>query len=59
MQLFTKKISQVNLVLFVAGFLTITGNFTFLEKTLLIYPLSENLFFFIFVYLLSSIIIAS
>ena len=45
MQLFSKEISQVNLILFVTGFLTITGNFTFFEKTILVYPISENLFF--------------
>jgi lipid A ethanolaminephosphotransferase len=42
MQLFSKKLSQIYLVLFVSAFLTITGNFTFFEKTILVYPLSEN-----------------
>ena len=32
--MFSKEISQVNLILFVTGFLTITGNFTFFEKTI-------------------------
>ena len=45
MKLFFNKLSQIHLVLLVAGFLTLTGNFTFFEKTLLVYPLSENLFF--------------
>jgi len=45
MKFFSYKLSQVHLVLLIAGFLTLTGNFTFFEKTLLIYPLSENLFF--------------
>ena len=65
MQLFTKKISQVNLVLFVAGFLTVTGNFTFFEKTLQIYPLSENLLFlgslflFLFTFLAALLLLIS
>ena len=37
--------TQVRLTLIVAVFLTLTGNFTFLEKTILIYPLSENWLF--------------
>ncbi len=45
MKLFSEKLSQIHLVLLVAGFLTLTGNFTFFKKTLLVYPLSENLFF--------------
>ena len=45
MKLFPNKLSQIHLVLLIAGFLTLTGNFTFFEKTLLVYPLSENLFF--------------
>ena len=45
MKLFSYKLSQVHLVLLIAGFLTLTGNFTFFEKTLLVYPLFENLFF--------------
>ena len=45
MKLFSYKLSQIHLVLLIAGFLTLTGNFTFFEKTLLVYPLSENLFF--------------
>jgi len=45
MQLISKKLSQVYLVLFVSAFLTITGNFTFFEKTILVYPLSENWLF--------------
>jgi len=45
MKLFSNKLSQIHLVLLVAGFLTFTGNFTFFEKTLRVYPLFENLFF--------------
>jgi lipid A ethanolaminephosphotransferase len=45
MQLFSKKLSQIYLVLFVSAFLTITGNFTFFQKTILVYPLSENWLF--------------
>ena len=45
MKFLSDKLSQIHLVLLVAGFLTLTGNFTFFEKTLLVYPLSENLFF--------------
>jgi lipid A ethanolaminephosphotransferase len=57
MQFFSKKISQVNLVLFVGAFLTLTGNFTFFEKTMQIYQFSENwlfiasLFLFLFSFL--------
>jgi len=43
--MFLVKMTQVRLTLIVAAFLTLTGNFTFLEKTLLVYPLSENLLF--------------
>ena len=43
--MFLVKMTQVRLTLIVAAFLTLTGNFMFLEKTLLIYPLSENLLF--------------
>ena len=56
MQFFPKKISQVYLVLIVGVFLTITGNFTFFEKTLQIYPFFENwlflasLFLFLFTF---------
>jgi lipid A ethanolaminephosphotransferase len=63
MQLFSKKLSEVNLVLLVAAFLTLTGNFTFLEKTLQIYPLSENwlfvgsLFLFLFTFLSALLIV--
>ena len=45
MKLFPYQLSQIHLVLLIAGFLTLTGNFTFFEKTLLVYPLFENLFF--------------
>ena len=45
MQFFSKKISQVYLVLFVGAFLTLTGNFTFFEKTMQIYPFAENWLF--------------
>ena len=45
MKFFSDKLSQIHLVLLVAGFLTLTGNFTFFEKTLLVYPLSVNVFF--------------
>ncbi|SVD76526.1 uncharacterized protein METZ01_LOCUS429380, partial [marine metagenome] len=37
--------TQVRLTLIVAAFLTLTGNFTFLEKTILVYPLSDNWLF--------------
>ena len=55
--MFLLKMTQVRLTLVVAAFLTLTGNFTFLEKTLLVYPLSENwlfvcsLFIWLFVFL--------
>jgi len=45
MKLFPNKLSQSHLVLLIAGFLTLTGNFTFFEKAFMVYPLSENLFF--------------
>ena len=45
MQFFSKKISQVYLVLLVGAFLTLTGNFTFFEKTMQIYPFVENSLF--------------
>ena len=45
MKFISEKLSQVHLVLLVSAFLTLTGNFTFFEKTLLVYPLYENLFF--------------
>ena len=47
MQFFSKKISQVYLVLLVGAFLTLTGNFTFFEKTMQIYPFDENSLFVI------------
>jgi len=37
--------TQVRLTLIVAAFLTLTGNYKFLENTLLVYPLSENWLF--------------
>ena len=37
--------TQVRLILIVAAFLTLTGNFTFLEKTILVYPFSDNWLF--------------
>jgi len=43
--MFLIKMTQVRLILIVAAFLTLTGNFTFLEKTVLVYPLSENWLF--------------
>jgi len=43
--MFLIKMTQVRLILIVAAFLTLTGNFTFLEKTILVYPLSENWLF--------------
>ena len=55
--MFLVKMTQVRLTLVIAAFLTLTGNFTFLEKTLLVYPLSENwlfvcsLFIWLFVFL--------
>ena len=63
MQLFSKKLSQIYLVLFVSAFLTITGNFTFFEKTILVYPLSENwpflgsLFLLLFTFLAALLLI--
>ena len=51
MQFFSKKISQVYLVLFVGVFLTLTGNFTFFEKTMQIYPFAENWLFVISLFL--------
>ena len=47
MQFFSKKISQVYLILFVGAFLTLTGNFTFFEKTMQIYPFADNWLFVI------------
>jgi len=47
----------MRLVLLVAVFITLTGNFTFFEKTILVYPLSQNtlfvgsLFIWLFVFL--------
>jgi len=43
--MFLIKMTQVRLILIVAAFLTLTGNFTFLEKTIHVYPLSENWLF--------------
>ena len=43
--MFLIKMTQVRLILIVAALLTLTGNFTFLEKTILVYPLSENWLF--------------
>jgi len=43
--MFLIKMTQVRLTLIVAAFLTLTGNFAFLEKTILVYPLSENWLF--------------
>jgi len=43
--MFLIKMTQVRLILIVVAFLTLTGNFTFLEKTILVYPLSENWLF--------------
>ena len=40
-----KKMSQVRLIIFIAAFITLTGNSKLLEKTLLVYPLSENWLF--------------
>ena len=63
MQLFPKKLSQIYLVLFVSAFLTITGNFTFFQKTILVYPLSENwpflgsLFLLLFTFLAALLLI--
>ncbi len=59
MKLFPYQLSQINLVLLIAGFLTLTGNFTFFEKTLLVYPLSENLFFLGSLFLLLFTFLAS
>jgi len=43
--MFLIKMTQVRLILIVAAFLTLAGNFTFLEKTILVYPFSENWLF--------------
>ena len=59
MKFFSNKLSPINLVLLVAGFLTLTGNFTFFEKTLLVYPLSENLFFLGSLFLLHLTLLAT
>ena len=40
-----KKFSQVRLIIFIAAFITLTANSKLLEKTLLVYPLSENWLF--------------
>ena len=54
---FFQKMSQTRLVLLVAAFITLTGNFTFFEKVILVYPLSQNalfvgsLFVWLFVFL--------
>ena len=37
--------SQVRLIIFIAAFITLTGNSKLLEKTLLVYPLFENWLF--------------
>jgi uncharacterized protein YjbI with pentapeptide repeats len=39
--------SQVRLIIFVAAFITLTGNSKLLEKTLLVYPISEYLLLFV------------
>ena len=59
MKLFPNKLSQIHLVLLIAGFLTLTSNFTFFEKTLLVYPLSENLFFLGSLFILLFTLLAS
>jgi len=54
---FFQQMSQVRLVLIVAAFITLTGNFTFFEKVVQVYPLSQNalfvasLFVWLFVFL--------
>jgi len=54
---FFQQIPQMRLVLLVSAFITLTGNFTFFEKTILVYPLSQNtlfvtsLFVWLFVFL--------
>ncbi len=58
-----KKLSQVRLIIFIAAFITLTGNSKFLEKTLLVYPLTENwlficsLFAWLFVFLSALLLI--
>ena len=58
-----KKLSQVRLIIFIAAFITLTGNSKFLEKTLLVYPLTENwlficsLFVWLFVFLSALLLI--
>ena len=58
-----KKLSQVRLIIFIAVFITLTGNSKFLEKTLLVYPLTENwlficsLFVWLFVFLSALLLI--
>jgi len=62
--MFLIKMTQVRLILIVAAFLTLTGNFTFLEKTILVYPLSENWLFvgsllvWLFVFLSALVVVA-
>ena len=51
MQFFSKKISQVYLTLFVGAVITLTGNFTFFEKIMMIYPFADNWLFVISLYL--------
>ena len=40
-----QKISQMRLILSVAAFITLTGNFTFFEQVILIFPLAQNVLF--------------
>ena len=42
---FFQQMSQMRLTLLVAAFITLTGNFTFFEQAILIFPLSQNLLF--------------
>ena len=42
---FFRQMSQMRLILLVAAFITLTGNFTFFEQAILIFPLAQNFLF--------------
>ena len=42
---FFQQMSQTRLILLVAAFITLTGNFTFFEQAILIFPLAQNFLF--------------
>jgi lipid A ethanolaminephosphotransferase len=52
---FFRQMSQMRLILLVAAFITLTGNFTFFEQAILIFPLEQNLLFVfsLFIWLLT------